>query len=146
KNDLTPCRAITAGWWVRCGASIVSAVIPRRDLMRTEIYNDFLRPSGHYYGVNLFAFDGRHSIGDVRRWCRTGRPDFDQDDVELLALVERGFITALKRTEPPVGATAPAAATFPKLSPREAEVAQLAAQGLADKEIARRLNVTFATV
>ncbi len=137
-------HATTAGRWVRCGASIVSAVIPRRDLMRTEIYNDFLRPSGHYYGVNLFAFDGRHSIGDVRLWRKNGRPDFGQDDVELLALVERGFITALKRAEQ--GATAPTAATFPKLSPREAEVAQLAAQGLADKEIARRLNVTFATV
>ena len=129
-------HATTAGRWVRCGASIVSAVIPRRDLMRTEIYNDFLRPSGHYYGVNLFAFDGRHSIGDVRLWRKNGRPDFGQDDVELLALVERGFITALKRAEQ--GATAPTAATFPKLSPREAEVAQLAAQGLADKEIARR--------
>jgi DNA-binding NarL/FixJ family response regulator len=32
------------------------------------------------------------------------------------------------------------------LSPREVEVAKLAAQGLADKEIARRLDVAFATV
>lgn len=125
--------------WVRPGVNPVSALISHRDLMRTEIYNEFLRPFGHYYGINLFAFDGTDSIGDIRIWRRNGRPDFDGNEVELLGLIEPGFTAALKRSAPPVDALS-------KLSPREAAVAELAAKGLADKEIARRLNVTFATV
>ncbi|MET3912561.1 DNA-binding CsgD family transcriptional regulator [Bradyrhizobium sp. S3.3.6] len=131
--------------WLRQGVNPVSALISHRDLMRTEIYNEFLRPFGHYYGINLFAFDGRESIGDVRIWRRNGRPDFDDNEIELLKLIEPGFTQALKRT-----ALSCAPRLLPglqaKLSPREAAVAGLAAKGLADKEIARRLAVTFATV
>jgi DNA-binding CsgD family transcriptional regulator len=139
-------HASTAHRWVRSGVSAVSAVVPRRDLMKTEIYNDFLRPSGHGHGINLFAFDGRHSIGDIRIWRRNGRPDFSRDETELLALIEPGFTRALKRTERAARSTERPGPRFAKLSPREAAIAELAAQGLADKEIARRLNVSFATV
>lgn len=133
------------GRWVRRGVFPVSAHISHRELARSEIYNDFLRPSGHYYGINLFAFDGERSIGDIRIWRKNGRADFDRDETTLLGLIEPGLVQALKRTalaEQP----APAAAALAKLSKREAAVAQLAAQGLADKEIARLLNVTFGTV
>lgn len=131
--------------WVRQGVNPVSALISHRDLMRTEIYNDFLRPYEHYYGINLFAFDEGDAIGDIRIWRRNGRPDFDRNEVELLSLIEPGFTRALKRTVPAKDAASSAGA-LTKLSPREAAVARLAAEGLADKEIARRLNVTFATV
>lgn len=131
--------------WVRPGVNPVSALISHRDLMRTEIYNEFLRPFGHHYGINLFAFDGANSIGDVRIWRRSGRPDFEGNEVELLSLIEPGFTEALKRSVlSKQGTPSPGALT--KLSPREASVAGLAAEGLADKEIARRLNVAFATV
>src|SRR4051794_12105973 len=123
--------------WVRRGVNPVSALIPHRDLMRTEIYNEFLRPSGHYYGINLFAFEGRDSIGDIRIWRRNGRPDFDRDEVDLLGLIEPGFAQALKRTARLNGADRPAAA-LTKLSPRESAVAELAAKGCTDKEIARQ--------
>jgi DNA-binding CsgD family transcriptional regulator len=131
--------------WLLQGVHPVSALISHRELMRTEIYNEFLRPFGHYYGINLFAFDGADSIGDIRIWRRNGRPDFDDKEVELLRLIEPGFTQALMRTAPSAKSAIPAGA-LTKLSPREAAVAGLAAQGLADKEIARRLNVSFATV
>jgi DNA-binding CsgD family transcriptional regulator len=131
--------------WVRPGVNPVSALISHRDLMRTEIYNEFLRPFGHYYGINLFAFDGRDSIGDARIWRRNGRPDFDDNEIELLTLIEPGFTQALKRTALS-SASGLLAGVLTKLSPRETAVASLAAKGLADKEIARHLNVTFATV
>jgi len=127
--------------WVLPGVHPVSALIAHRDLIRTDVYNEFLRPFRHHYGINLFAFDGAESIGDIRIWRRKGRPDFDSTEVELLGLIETGFVQALKRSGPPVRAGA-----LSKLSPREASVASLAARGFADKEIARRLNVTFATV
>jgi DNA-binding CsgD family transcriptional regulator len=131
--------------WVRRGVNPVSALIPHSDLMRTEIYNEFLRPSGHYYGINLFAFEGRDSIGDIRIWRRNGRPDFDRDEVALLSLIEPGFVQALKRTAP-LSRSAGSAPALTKLSPRESAVAGLAAKGFTDKEIARQLSVTFATV
>jgi len=140
------CHATTTRRWMRRGVNPVSAIIPHRDLVRTEIYNDFLRPTGHYYGINLFAFDGRDSIGDIRIWRRNGHPDFDHDEVGLLSLIAPGFTQALKRIEARSRLKAQAPPGSAKLTPREAAVTKLVAQGLADKEIARRLNVTFATV
>src|SRR5689334_559335 len=131
--------------WLLRGVHPVSALISHRELVRTEIYNEFLRPFGHHYGINLFAFDGADSIGDIRIWRRKGRPDFGNTEVGLLKLIEPGFTQALIRTTSSERCAAPAGA-LTKLSPREAAVAGLAAKGLADKEIARRLNVSFATV
>ena len=140
------CHATTTRQWMRQGANPVSTVIPHRDLMRTEIYNDFLRPSGHYYGINLFAFDGRDSIGDIRIWRRNGHADFDRDEVDLLSLIAPGFTQALKRIERRAQLKPQASPGSAKLSPRETEVAGFAAQGLSDKQIARRLDLKFATV
>jgi len=53
ESYLQRCHATSTRRWMRHGVNPVSAIIPHRDLMRTEIYNDFLRPSGHYYGINL---------------------------------------------------------------------------------------------
>ena len=146
QNYFQHCHATTTRQWMRQGANPVSTVIPHRDLMRTEIYNDFLRPSGHYYGINLFAFDGRDSIGDIRIWRRNGHADFDRDEVGLLSLIAPGFTQALKRIERRAQLKPLAAPGSAKLSPRETEVAGFAAQGLSDKEIARRLELKFATV
>jgi DNA-binding CsgD family transcriptional regulator len=146
QNYFQHCHASTTRRWMRQGVNPVNAIIPHRELERTEIYNDFLRPSGHYYGINLFAFDGRDSIGDIRIWRKKGHPDFDRDEVGLLSLIAPGFTQALKRIEARSGEKNRIRRTSARLSPREAEIADLAAQGLADKEIARRLGVTFATV
>src|SRR3954471_4943159 len=115
QNYFQHCHATTTRQWMRQGANPVSTVIPHRDLMRTEIYNDFLRPSGHYYGINLFAFDGDESIGDIRIWRKNGRPDFDRDEMTLLSLIEPGFAQALKRTAFTDNA-APASAALARLS------------------------------
>jgi DNA-binding CsgD family transcriptional regulator len=103
-------------------------------------------PVRHYYGINLFAFDGRNNTGDIRIWRKNGHPDFDRDEVGLLSLIAPGFARALKRIEVRAQPKTRATPTSSRLSPREAEVAELAAHGLADKEIARRLNPKFATV
>ena len=146
QNYFQHCHATTTRRWMQQGANPVSAIIPHRDLMRTEIYNDFLRPSGHYYGINLFAFDGRDSIGDIRIWRKNGHSDFDRDEVGLLSLIAPGFTQALKRIERRAQLKARASPRPAKLSPRETEVAEFAAQGFSDKQIARRLDLKFATI
>ena len=141
QNYFQHCHATTTRQWIRQGANPVSTVIPHRDLMQTEIYNDFLRPSGHYYGINLFAFDGRDNIGDIQIWRRNGHSDFDRDEVGLLSLIAPGFTQALKRIETRAQLKPQASPRSAKLSPRETEVAGFAAQGLSNKQIARRLDL-----
>lgn len=74
--------------------------------------------------------------------------------LQLLDLVRPAFTAALRRCRPEPRETValsrvvfdPATARAPRLSEREREVANLAACGLADKEIARRLGIAITTV
>jgi DNA-binding CsgD family transcriptional regulator len=128
----------------------VSDVMPQRELERTEFFNDFLARDGLHCGVNLYAWSGQRNIGDMRIWRDRRRPDFTRDDLELLDLVRPALTAALQRcrsedTSSPSNAT-PTAGALSFLSAREREVAQLAACGLGDKEIARRLGISPTTV
>ncbi len=129
-------------------------VLPQRELQATGFFNDFLRPDGLHWGVNAYAHDGQRHLGDLRIWRRRSRPNFDDDDLAALRMVYPALVQALARSPgldvPP---SAPASETlkcrlvrFGKLSHREAEVAALAYEGLADKDISRTLAIGFTTV
>lgn len=151
---------ITAKLQVRRRPTLVREIMARRDLMRTEFFNDFLRRDGLYYGINFYAYDGGRNIGDMRIWRRRGREDYEREDVELLALIAPAFTHAMRRRlarqseahspRLPPSHLAPdpgfEAGFAPGLTRREAAVASLAARGLSDKEIARRLGIGFTTV
>jgi DNA-binding CsgD family transcriptional regulator len=128
----------------------VSDVMPQRELMRTEFFNDFLARDGLHWGVNLYAWRGECNIGDMRIWRDRRRSDFSRDDLELLDLVRPALVAALQRSRCSAAA-APrvvfnAGGLEALLSTREREVARLAACGLGDKEIARRLGISPTTV
>lgn len=129
-------------------------VLPQRELQATGFFNDFLRPDGLHWGVNAHAHDGLRHLGDLRIWRRRSRPNFDDDDLAALRMVYPALVQALA-SSPGTNAPLPAAANeslkdrlvkFGKLSNREADVAALACEGLADKEIARTLAIGFTTV
>ena len=120
-------------------ATRVSDVMPRRDFLKTEFFNDFLARDGLHWGINLHAFDGTQALGDLRIWRgRRGR-EFDSHERELLDLIEPAFAAALRRARGPQPA---ALAGLPALSPRELAVAHAACRGLTDKEIARELAIS----
>lgn len=130
-------------------------VLPHPALRRTEFFNDFLARDGLHWGINLYAWDGEHNIGDMRIWRDRRHADFDDDDRALLDLLRPAFVAALRRSRQAgaVGiAGMPAAAGTDErdglqgLSTRERQVAQLAAQGLPDKAIAQRLGIALTTV
>ncbi len=76
----------------------VTDVMPQRELMRTEFFNDFLARDGLHWGVNLYAWSGERNIGDMRIWRDRRRGDFTQDDLALLDLVRPALVAALRRS------------------------------------------------
>lgn len=128
-------------------ATLVSEVMPRQALLRSEFFNDFLARDGLHWGINLHAFDGAQALGDLRIWRgRQGR-EFGEHERELLQFIEPAFASALRRArdarrpEGQVGEAALAA-----LSPREKAVAHCVGRGLTDKEIARELGIGLPSV
>ena len=128
----------------------VTDVLAQARLTRTEFFNDFLARDGLHWGVNLYAWSGDRNIGDMRIWRDRRRENFDANDLAFLDLVRPAFVAALRRSRsegaapPQATRAAPSAAAC--LSEREREVADLAACGLHDKEIARRLGISITTV
>lgn len=135
-------------------AARVTDVMPQRDLKQTEFFNDFLARDGLHWGINLYAWAGDRNIGDMRIWRDKRHDNFLRQDMELLNLVRPLFVAALLRgrgcgmapSAPREAAGAVSHAPCEVLSPRQREVARLAAQGLPDKAIALRLGISVTTV
>ncbi len=137
---------ITLKLQARREPTLVTQIMPQRELMRTEFFNDFLARDGLHWGVNVFSYAGQRNIGDLRIWRGRHRENFDARTLELLRLVEPAFTGALIRAggTKPLGAPEPIGT--PRLSQRELEVALMICEGLPDKVIAHRLGVEPSTV
>jgi DNA-binding CsgD family transcriptional regulator len=123
----------------------VTDVLAQERLQRTEFFNDFLARDGLHWGVNLYAWSGAHNIGDMRIWRDRRRENFSDNDLALLDLVRPGFVAALRRSRRDAAEVHRKPGAAP-LSAREREIADLAARGLHDKEIARELGISVTTV
>lgn len=127
--------------------TLVTQVMPQRELMRTEFFSDFLARDGLHWGVNVYSYAGERNLGDLRIWRGSTRENFDAHTLELLRLIGPAFAGALRRASrsPQVVIELPSLAAA-ILSPRELEVARMVSEGLTDKQIAKRLAVEMSTV
>jgi DNA-binding CsgD family transcriptional regulator len=135
---------ITFALQSRRHATLVSEVLPRRDFLKTEFFNDFLARDGLHWGINLHAFDGDEALGDLRIWRDRSGSEFTAHDKQLLDLLEPAFVAALRRARRSL--PAPSALPLAALSRRELEVARCVCRGLTDKEIARELAIALPSV
>ena len=124
-------------------------ILPQHELKQTEFFNDFLFKDGLYWGVNLYAWYQGNNIGDMRIWRDKRQENFSNDDMMLLDMILPAFAASLVRargqhTADPANRIVSASTSY--LSPRELQVAQFAAKGLGDKEIARELAISPTTV
>src|SRR5258708_38829663 len=77
--------------------TLVTQIMPQRELMRTEFFNDFLARDGLHWGVNVYRYAGQRNIDDLRIWRGRHREHFDTRTLELLRLGEPAFTGALMR-------------------------------------------------
>lgn len=126
--------------------TLVTQVMPQRELMQTEFFNDFLARDGLYWGVNVYSYVDSRNIGDLRIWRRRGRANFDRHTLDLLNLIEPAFTKALRHNSAAIASGQQDSTYSSTLSARERAVAQLVIEGLTDKEIALRLAVELSTV
>lgn len=117
-------------------ATPVSAVMPLRDLRKTEFFNDFLKVDGLHFGINIFAWHNHVNVGDLRIWRGRQGHDFDGHDVAILNYLLPCFRNVMLN----------ASQLHVPMTHREQDVLRLVQQGLPDKVIARRLSISFSTV
>ncbi len=138
---------ITFKLQARRQATLVTQVMPQRELMRTEFFNDFLARDGLHWGVNAYSFVGERNIGDVRIWRSRRRENFDAHTLELLRLIGPALTGALARASGGAAVMEPyGQSPILKLSVREFEIARMIADDLSDKKIAHRLDVEISTI
>lgn len=137
---------ITFALQTRRVPTLVTQIMPQRELMRTEFFNDFLARDGLHWGVNMYSYADGRNIGDLRIWRHRRRDNFDEHTLALLRMIEPALTGALRRGSRRLADADSGNASGATLSLREHEVARLVGEGLTDKEIALRLAVELSTV
>ena len=141
----------------------VNEIVPQRELIRTEFFNDFLARDGLYYGLNLYVHDADSNIADMRIWRNRRRENFDDSDLQILELIKPHFCNSMKnalqfrRTEVAKVSGGVELIESDRLSieriksahgltAREAQIALEIAYGKTDHEIAETMGVAFSTI
>ena len=124
----------------------ISDFLSDRQFRSLGLYRDFYRRRGVDYQVaDLGARPGGGLIGVALN--RQGH-DFSAADLELLDLlrIHVGQAAAIALLTQPGSAGSPDAAANPLLTPRQARILQLVADGQSDRGIARTLGISTRTV
>lgn len=75
--------------------SLVHAIVPRRELVRTRYYGEFLLPFKTVDGIDLYLYQGTHNVGDLRIWRAPGRKPLGEHEAVLLGLLQPYLLNAM---------------------------------------------------
>lgn len=70
--------------------------LPKSELMRTEFYNDFLRPVGIHSVMTLGLWAEGQSVTALSIYRPPGRPSFDQHEVDLAQSLQPHLVRAFR--------------------------------------------------
>jgi DNA-binding CsgD family transcriptional regulator len=144
--------------------TLVTQIMPQRELVASEFFNRFLQPGKMHWGLNIFAHDGQRDVGDFRIWRSRARGNFDAHTLEILRFIYPSMVNALSGALPAhhiniskrraKQETESHSTQQPNqhlahqygLSKRELQIANCVSQGLSDKEIAKAAGIGFTTV
>jgi DNA-binding CsgD family transcriptional regulator len=124
----------------------ISDFLSDRQFRSLGLYHDFYRLCGVEYQTAIsVAAPGGGLIGVA---LNRQRHDFSAEDLELLDLlrIHIGQAAAIALLTQPGPARAPDSAADPLLTPRQARIIQLVADGHTDRGIARALGISTRTV
>lgn len=141
---------VTAPMMARRVATTATQILPQHELLRTEFFNDFLRPHNQYWGINIYFYNRDECVGDFRIWRKRARGDFDKDDAVRLNMLAPSMAACLgkmrrSRDKKEIKNDEPLQRLL-QLSRREAEISCMIAEGLSDKCIAAALGISVTTV
>jgi DNA-binding CsgD family transcriptional regulator len=125
----------------------ISDFLSDRQFRVLGLYREFYRPAATEYQLAA-TLSGRSGVLIAVALNRTGR-NFSDEHVELVNLLRphlgQAYATARALSEPWTGRPQ-AAGGMPLLTPRQARILQLVADGLPDNVIARSLGISHRTV
>lgn len=144
-------------------AASVNEIIDQEDLIETKFYNDFLCHNELYWGISLYAYDGKENIGDIRLWRNKNKPNFDKGATQLLQMVQPLFtnflrnarlfnskvsLTGNNREQSAIKAVWNAERVAEKFgfTPREVEIVREVLRGKKDEGIAAELCIAYSTL
>ena len=116
--------------------TFVEEIMPFSSLQNTAYFNEFLKPYGMYYGLNVYFVREGVDVGDLRIWRAKDSIKFCEREKRILNILEPYLTQALPSVQ-----SQPYA-----LTAREHEVVLLVCKGLNDKEVASLLDIGFTTV
>lgn len=72
-----------------------SSAMPNREFMRSEFYNEAIRPIGTFHGLGVKPLNTPHRRVFITPGRRLGRDDFDRTDVAAMQTLVPHIVTAL---------------------------------------------------
>jgi DNA-binding CsgD family transcriptional regulator len=130
----------------------ISDAIGPRELRNTDLFDGLLLHDRLYWSINVYAWAGDENIGDLRIWRSRDSENFSDHALQLAELIRPAFTAALMRARAEacrVDEAKAASASFAALAhltARERQVVSHVCSGMPDKDIARELGISFATV
>ncbi|MDR6287670.1 MULTISPECIES: response regulator transcription factor [Inquilinus] len=122
-------------------------LVPEPAFLRTEFYNDYVKPQGGHSGLYWVDFDQHGLSAHLSLWRSRRKPDWDDEQVRLLRHLGSHIGRALKiqRRLMVIAAHGPDAPA-PLLAPRERDCLACVARGASSKQAAQRLALSVHTV